>query len=89
MRNELLSQSEQEELLNVLKKEDELVGLLREVAPVFGITVGKEVVYAIVQLLRLKMEGFKALTEVKSTILPKFSCFQGFEEEEATHHSSS
>lgn len=75
-------------MLNALKKEDELVGLLKELAPVFGITVGKEVVYAIVQLLRIKLEGFKALTEIKATILPKFSCFQGFEDEEFTHHSN-
>lgn len=79
--NELLSQREQQELLGWLRREEELVGLLREAVPVFGITVGKEVVFAVYHLLRVKLEEFKTIRDPKPSILPRFDCFFGFEEE--------
>jgi hypothetical protein len=56
-----LTQREQQELLAMLRKEEELLGLIREAVPVFGITVSKELVFAIYHLLKLKLEGFREL----------------------------
>jgi hypothetical protein len=78
--NELLTQREQQELMEMLAEEGDLVGLLREAAPVFGITVGKEVVLAVYHLLRNKLKAFQTIIKPKETIIPRLDCFFGYEE---------
>lgn len=67
----------------MLKEDDELVGFIKELAPAFGVTVGKELTYAAYQILKHKLADFKALTAPKNNFLPRFECFQGMEDEES------
>jgi hypothetical protein len=64
----------------MLAQEEELMGLLREVVPVFGITVGKEVALAVYHLLRNKLKSFQTAISSKETLIPRFDCFFGYEE---------
>lgn len=82
LHNGLLTEKEQQELLRTLKEEGELMEFLKQLAPVFGIAIGKELVYAIYHILKLKLAGFRELQTPKDTILPRLNCFQGFEDEE-------
>jgi len=50
------------------------------VVPSFGLTVGKEIVFAMYQILSSKLMSFSNIIESKDTIIPKFNCFQGFED---------
>jgi hypothetical protein len=82
IQNELLTGMEQQELVSMLKEED-LLGLFKLATPVFGITIGKELAYIIYHVLKLKLAGFKDLKAPKDSILPRFGCFHGVEEEES------
>ena len=65
-----------------MKEDDELVGFIKELAPVFGVTIGKELTYASYQILKRKWADFKALTAPKNNFLPRLECFQGMEDSE-------
>lgn len=66
----------------MLKEDDELVGFIKVLTPVFGVTIGKELTYVSYQILKRKLADFKALTTPKNNFLPRFDCFQGMEDEE-------
>lgn len=64
----------------MMKENDELVGFIKELAPVFGVTIGKELTYASYQILKKKLADFKVLTAPKNNFLPRLECFQGMED---------
>lgn len=78
--NFLLAGAEKQEIFEILAAEEELVGLLKHLTPSFGLTVAKELVYVMYQILKAKYLPFRKLIECKDTIIPKFNCFQGFED---------
>jgi len=43
----------------MIKEEDELIGMLRKITPVFGRTVGKELIYIIHEILKVKLPLFR------------------------------
>ena len=39
-------------MVNILKEEEELIGYLKELTAVFGVTIGKELTYIIYHILK-------------------------------------
>lgn len=66
----------------MLKEDEELIGFIKELTPVFGVTISKELTYAAYQILKRKLADFKVLTAPKNNFLPRIDCFQGMEDEE-------
>lgn len=79
--NELLSEREKRELANYMREETDLVGFLDHLPPLFGLTVSKELVYIAYHVLKAKLQLFREFNTNRESLLPRFQCFQGFEEE--------
>lgn len=64
------------------------MGLYKQVIPVFGNTIGKELSFVIYHILKQKLAGFRELRAPKDNILPRFDCFQGYEDEESPFNTA-
>lgn len=79
--NELFNPFERTAFKAHLQEEGALIGFIKELIPVFGITVSQELTYIISQVLQYKLGAYRKWRQSQDSLLPKLGCFYGYEEE--------
>jgi hypothetical protein len=80
--NKLFRVQERKSFMEDLEKEAEICGLLVELMVLFNHKVFNEVAYAVYRVWSNRYTAFRASKKMKSSVIPSFSNFFGFEDEE-------